>query len=296
MPPGNLAELDPGLAQLSQDPQLLLVPPLPAPLYPGDDPHRPPRCLSLPALKKSTRKIQGRSGADPAGGLRECVLFAGRFGFFGLYQPGGYELSHLTRELGTAFRGDELSFKPYPSGRPQHGARDAAIALHRKLGLDRDRPAAVAVTTGPHAWQGEFASGPAKRRPTQIVEAQFTLPFLIAVALVKGHVGIREVAGIGDPEVLDLAARIEGKAEPDWSPGRLRIAVRTQGGRSAAREAEPPSGAPQRPLSDAQLAAKFRDCAANARPSIAAASAEAAIGTILDLEKQAFEALVPLIA
>ena len=62
MPPSNLAELDPGLVQCGQDPQLLLVPPLAPPLYPGDDLHRAPRCLSLPALERTPVK----SKADPA--------------------------------------------------------------------------------------------------------------------------------------------------------------------------------------------------------------------------------------
>ncbi|MDQ8728187.1 MmgE/PrpD family protein [Bradyrhizobium sp. LHD-71] len=250
-----------------------------------------------------TKRLQ--AGQAAAAGVQSAILaqtgftgardiFAGRYGFFELYQPGGYELAPLTSNLGIAFRGDELSFKPYPCGRPQHAALDAAIALHRQLGLDRDRPVTVEVTTGTNTWQDQFAAG-VKRRPTQIVEAQFALPFLIAAALAKGRVGIGEVAGIGDPAVLDLAARIDGGPEPSWLPGRLRIAVRTESGRSATQEAEQPSGSPERPLSDAELAAKFRDCAANASRPIAAATVDSAIAAILDLDNRTSAALVPLI-
>src|SRR5215213_516979 len=45
-------------------------------------------------------------------------IFDGRFGFFELYQPSGYDPSILLRELGVAYRGEALSFKPYPCGRP----------------------------------------------------------------------------------------------------------------------------------------------------------------------------------
>ena len=41
-------------------------------------------------------------------------IFNGRFGFFELYQPNGYDASVLLRDLGTAFRGEALSYKPYP--------------------------------------------------------------------------------------------------------------------------------------------------------------------------------------
>ena len=43
-----------------------------------------------------------------------------RFGFLELYQPNGYDASVLLRDLGTAFRGEALSYKPYPCGRPLH--------------------------------------------------------------------------------------------------------------------------------------------------------------------------------
>jgi hypothetical protein len=53
-----------------------------------------------------------------------------------------------------------------------------------------------------------FRGATHKRRPTQIVEAQFALPHLIAVALVHGHVGIMEVTDIRTVRVLEIAARM----------------------------------------------------------------------------------------
>lgn len=251
-----------------------------------------------------TKRLQ--AGQAASAGLQSAILaqtgftgarniFAGRFGFYELYQPGGYDLAPLGDKLGTAFRGDELSFKPYPCGRPLHSALDAALALHRELGLDRDPAAAVTVTMSQALWQDRFGSNPAQRRPTQIVEAQFALPFLIATGLVHGRIGIGEVADIGHAGVLDLAARMEGRVEADWPRNRLRIEVRTAGGRTAVREAEPPLGSPDRPLSDAALAAKFRDCAGNASRPIPSASVEAAIAAIMDLENRRDAALVGLI-
>src|SRR5215472_15747158 len=39
-------------------------------------------------------------------------IFNGRFGFLELYQPNGYDASVLVRDLGTAFRGEALSYIP----------------------------------------------------------------------------------------------------------------------------------------------------------------------------------------
>ena len=58
------------------------------------------------------RRFLGGSGADRV--HRAHNIFNGRFGFFELYQPNGYDASVLLRDLGTAFRGEALSYKPYP--------------------------------------------------------------------------------------------------------------------------------------------------------------------------------------
>src|SRR5205807_4930426 len=60
-------------------------------------------------------------------------VFNGRFGFLELYQPDGYDALALQRDLGTAFRGEELSYKPYPCGRPLHAAIDAALMVRARL-------------------------------------------------------------------------------------------------------------------------------------------------------------------
>jgi len=55
----------------------------------------------------------------------------GRFGFFELYQPNGCDASVLLRDLGTAFRGDALSYSRSCGLRPvyedAHQTRRPAI-------------------------------------------------------------------------------------------------------------------------------------------------------------------------
>src|SRR5271166_297034 len=62
-------------------------------------------------------------------------IFNGRFGFLELYQPKGHDAALLVSDLGVAFRGEALSYKPYPCGRPLHAAIDAALAARAKLGI-----------------------------------------------------------------------------------------------------------------------------------------------------------------
>src|SRR5215472_499940 len=212
-------------------------------------------------------------------------IFGGRFGFFELYQPNGADPSVLLRDLGTAFRGEALSYKPYPCGRPLHAAIDAALAARAQLQITRtDDIAAVTIEAEPAGHADQFECGPAKRRPTQVVEAQFAQPFLLATALVHGRVGIAEVDGLGDPAVLALSDQIAGVAREGRKKGWLSITVSRTDGRTATIEAVDPIGSPQKPLTNTQFEAKFRDCARNAVRPLSAASIDTALASIARLE------------
>jgi len=208
-------------------------------------------------------------------------IFNGRFGFFELYQPNGYDAVVLLRDLGTAFRGEALSYKPYPCGRPLHAAIDAALAARARLEIKQpDDIEAVTIEADTAGHSDQFGGGPAKRRPTQVVEAQFAQPFLVATALVHGKVGIAEVDGLGDASVLALSDRITGIARDDRSKGSLSITVQRTDARSVTIEATDPIGSPQQPLTNAQFEAKFRDCARNAVRPLPDASVDAVLAAI----------------
>ena len=192
-------------------------------------------------------------------------IFLGRFGFFELYQPNGHDPAKLLEDLGGEFRGDQLSFKPYACGRPQHAILDAAIVARNQLGLgttvDLAEIAAVQVTALAATIAEQFAGASHKRQPAQIVEAQFALPYLIAAALVHGRVGITEVADIHNAQVLHIAKRMAGI---EAGHEKAAVAISLRDGRTATVTTGPPLGSPENRLSIDQLRMKFADCARNA--------------------------------
>jgi len=216
-------------------------------------------------------------------------VFAGRFGFFPMYQPDGHELSAIADGLGTVFRGVEISFKPYPCGRPNHALLDAALELYQRLDLASAEAGAgiseVVIATNPRTYRDQLSPEAGKRHPSQVVEAQFSIPFLVAAALVHGKVGISEVARVDDPQVSALAARIQGAIREDALSSWAQVTVRRSDGRQAMQETTGPSGSPDKPLSDARLQEKFRDCAAHAVKPIAPEIVEQAIQLIQHLDE-----------
>jgi hypothetical protein len=106
----------------------------------------------------------------------------------------------------------------------------------------------------------------------------------VATALIHGKVGIAEVDGLGDPAVLALSDRIAGVGREGRRKGSLSItAIRTDG-RSVTVEAVDLIGSPEKPLTDAQFEAKFRDCARNAVRPLSGRSVDAAFAAIGRLE------------
>jgi 2-methylcitrate dehydratase PrpD len=249
------------------------------------------QCILDGALIKRLQAGQGASAGvfsallAQTGFTRARNIFNGRFGFLELYQPNGYDASVLLRDLGTAFRGEALSYKPYPCGRPLHAAIDAALATRALLEIEgADDIESVTIEADPAGHSDQFGRGRAKRRPTQVVEAQFAQPFLVATALVHGKVGIAEVDSLGDAAVLSLSDRIAGVARDDRPRGSLSITVQLPDGRSATVEASDPTGSPEKPLTNAQLETKFRDCARNAVQPLTDASLDELLTAIGRLE------------
>ncbi len=252
------------------------------------------QCILDGALTKRLQAGQAASAGVFAAVLAQTGftgahnIFNGRFGFFELYQPNGHDAALLLRDLGRVFGGEALSYKPYPCGRPLHAAIDAALAARASLGIVApDDIAVVTIEADPAGHADQFGGAAAKRRPTQVVEAQFAQPFLVATALVHGKVGIADVDGLGDTAVLALSDRIVGMARQDRPKRSLSITVRRTDGHSVTVEATDPIGSPHKPLSDVQFEEKFRDCAGNAVRPLSEASVDQTLTMISRLESLA---------
>src|SRR5439155_21169809 len=108
------------------------------------------------------------------------------------------------------------SVKRHACCRYMQGPIDAALALRAEHRLE---PAAIErVEVGMLATGIPIVCEPAaaKRRPASVVEAQFSLPFGIAVALARGAASPDEFADarIADPVVQALAARVLTVRDP----------------------------------------------------------------------------------
>lgn len=232
------------------------------------------RCIDFPTM------VKDGSGWGAMAGVSAALL--ARDGFTGApaLVAEGDNVADLWADLGTRWRIMEMYFKPYPVCRWAQPPITVSLGLLAEHGIDGSEVARIQVET--------FHNGVrlATRAPKTTEEAQYSLPFPVAAAIVHGKVTAREIEGAGlkDPRVLKLAREMnltEDLALTAEFPARriARVTLTTKVGRVLRSAPTEALGDPERPLGEAGILAKYRQTAepilGKARSERIAAEAEA---------------------
>ena len=177
-----------------------------------------------------------------------------------------------------------IAVKPYPSCAMTHSAIDALLELRSRHGVRPEEVTAVEIGVAPVV-PGILIHP----KPQSGLEAKFSMEYCAAAALAEGRVGIDTFADdrVRDLGVRALMERVRTMVDPALSGhldrhGWSRVTLRLADGRQLTWGPGGPQGHPDRPLSQEQLLAKFRDCALVALP---AESVDAAAEAIAKLER-----------
>ncbi len=99
------------------------------------------------------------------------------------------------------------------------------------------------------------------------MQAQFSIPFTVAAALLDRRVSLQHFtdAGIARPDILALAAKVHPSVdeaiERDWSRSISPAAIQVQqGNQILTNRADYPAGHPNAPMTEQGAEAKLQDC------------------------------------
>jgi 2-methylcitrate dehydratase PrpD len=200
-----------------------------------------------------------------------ATILEGRFGLYRTFLGGVANPGSVIADLGTRWETLKVAFKPYPCCHYNHAYMDCAVRLKSEHALTPGviQEVECLVPEG----QVPIVCEPAlsKYRPRTSYDAQFSLPYSVAAALVEEEVGLESYSPerIRDEGLLALAGKVRytvdpASAFPRTFPGRVRI--RLVDGRLLEATEAFNRGSPENPLSRQELIAKFRRNAGRVLP------------------------------
>jgi 2-methylcitrate dehydratase PrpD len=214
-------------------------------------------------------------------------VFEGQHGFYRSFAGSNdYHFERLS-ELGQVWETPRLTFKSYPCGSISHPYMDCALKLRQKYSLLPEKIVEVVCRTAEGPVHRLWEPLQEKQRPVTSYAAKFSLPFSIAVMLIRGRAGLEEFseAAIRNPEILALASKVRYQLDstidyPRHFSGHVRI---TLDDGSVVEENQPhPRGGLESPLAPAEMEEKFR---ANARLALPEHKVSKIIETVNQLEQ-----------
>ncbi len=208
------------------------------------------RCIDHPTMLKDGATMGGFAGASAA-----LLAAMGHTGAPAITVE-REDAAGFWADLGTRWYVGEQYIKPYPVCRWAQPAVAAALSL-------KDQIAAGDIARlGVHTFH-EATRLPAAA-PANTEEAQYSIRFPVAAALVRGTIGVDEVAGSGlvDPAIIDLAGRIDLVEEDRYNATfpaqrQAHVEVVLRSGERIVSATSDAAGDPERPFSDAVLHEKF---------------------------------------
>jgi 2-methylcitrate dehydratase PrpD len=211
------------------------------------------RCIDYPTM------VKDGSGWGAMAGVSAGLMAAGGFSGAPALTVEGEETAAFWADLGEKWLINEQYFKPYAVCRWAQPAIVAALAVRRAHELPVGHIERIQV----HSFHEAVRL--AVRRPATTEEAQYSLPFPVAAALLHERLGPAELSGAGlrDPRVLALSERIDLVEEPEFNhpfPEKrfARLIVEDTSGNTFDSGVVEATWGEDDPPSDAELREKFR--------------------------------------
>ena len=155
-----------------------------------------------------------------------------------------------------------VGIKPYPACLFTHAFADAALALRREEEFRLEDIQSIVCPSSELGVQMVFEPLAEKKKPVNSYAAQFSVPYIVATAIVRGTFGLRELEPdlLGDEAILMLAEKVSYTADPATGFPRTlsgEVIIELANGKVIRRREQVNRGCGDRPLSRNEIIEKF---------------------------------------
>jgi 2-methylcitrate dehydratase PrpD len=199
---------------------------------------------------------------------------------------GGYDPDAIHGKLGKpwTFARPGISIKPHPSGSLTHPGMGVMLDLIRRHDIRPEQVNKVTVGTNSH-----MPNTLIHRKPKMELQAKFSMEFCMSILLLERKAGLAEFtdAVVRRADVQRMIRRIEFGVHPEaeaagYEKMTTLVDIHCRDGRVFSGRADFGKGSPANPMSDDEVAAKFREC--STWGGLRSAAADRIIDVVFDLE------------
>ena len=207
-----------------------------------------------------TAAALARSGITGAPYILEGSQLQG--GFTQITLRGEPNLERITEGLEEHYSILDMYLKPYSACRHTHGAVQALLEIIAERDLKPDEVERVEVFTYGIA---VVAVGKGLGESESFVSAQFSIPYVVAAAMLDRELGTRQLTAErrADPALRELMSRVEVKLDeglqkvyPEKTASRVELLL--AGGERLVRQVDVPKGDPRDPMEEDDVREKLR--------------------------------------
>lgn len=199
------------------------------------------------------------------GYIGPATVIEGENGFLRAYSyQGQYDINKVTDEFGKRWEMADNSIKLHSCCRFSCNFADCAIDIYNQ-GIDPKDIESIHAEANDFTIKTLCTPEDVKRHPKNTVNAQFSLPWAIAVGLVEGKVLIPSFTeeAIKDPLLYDLCEKTTWEVSPEFEAVYpkfypARVTVKTKTGKTYVGEIKYPKGDPENPATKEEVIEKFR--------------------------------------
>ena len=212
----------------------------------------------------------------------------GEVGFSTVFYPGDtVDASAMAGNLDNplAITSQGVHVKRYPACGSTHKSVDAIMHLIDLYDIKPEEVEAVDCQVTPRRRRPLIYDN-----PTTSLEAKFSMPFVMATALIERKLGLAQFTDeqVNAPVTRDLMKRVICRIYPDWVEGKDNeerpqlVIVKLKNGKEYSHGVDVQKGHAKLPLTEEELLVKYRECA---RMALRDDEAEQCIELVWKLEK-----------